>query len=90
MSIPRPYTQEPAEDGFLRTFSKETDPMDLVWHRDNADRTFTVLEGEGWMFQRDNESPVKMEKGKSYSVDKMVYHRAIKGDTDLKIKVREY
>ena len=63
--------------------------MDLVWHRDTENRSFTVLEGKGWQFQRDNELPVKMEKGKTYSVDKMVFHRVLKGEGALKIKVVE-
>ena len=28
----------------IRTFSKDVDPMDLVWHQDKEDRTIEILE----------------------------------------------
>ena len=32
----------------IRFFSKDVDPMDLVWHTDLEDRLIEVLEGEKW------------------------------------------
>jgi hypothetical protein len=41
----------------IRTFSKDVDPMELVWHQDDEDRTIEILEGKGWCIQRDNMLP---------------------------------
>ena len=41
--------------GNLRTFSKDVDPLSLVWHSDKEDRTIVVIEGEGWSIQKDNQ-----------------------------------
>ena len=46
----------------IRTFSKDVDPMDLVWHQDNEDRKIEIIEGEGWCIQRDNMLPRAMKK----------------------------
>ena len=53
-TLNKPYTHI----SNIRTFSKDVDPMDLIWHTDNEDRDIEVLEGEGWQFQRDNELPL--------------------------------
>ena len=46
----------------IRTFSKDVDPMDLIWHKDNEDRNIEILEGEGWKFQFDNELSIFYDK----------------------------
>ena len=35
----------------------------------------------------DNELPIKLTEGKEYFIPKGVYHRLIKGDGDLKVKI---
>ena len=49
--------------GNIRTFSKDVDPMELVWHQDSEDRDIEVLEGKGWELQMDNELPFELVKG---------------------------
>lgn len=73
---------------WIRTFS-EVDDSELVWHRDREDREITVLEGSGWKFQRDNEIPFELKKGQIFYINKMIYHRLLKGDNTLKIKIKE-
>ena len=73
--------------GNIRTFSKDVDEMDLIWHRDDEDRTIEVLEGKGWRFQRDNELPLELKEGDRIFIPKYQVHRVIKGETDLKIKI---
>jgi quercetin dioxygenase-like cupin family protein len=73
----------------IRIFSKDVDPMSLVWHQDKEDRIVEVLEGKGWMFQRDNELPLTLKEGDCISIPAMQIHRTIKGTTDLKIKIEE-
>jgi quercetin dioxygenase-like cupin family protein len=73
----------------IRIFSKDVDPMELVWHQDKEDREIEVLEGEGWMFQRDNELPLELKKGDRIFIKELEIHRVLKGSTDLKIKINE-
>jgi quercetin dioxygenase-like cupin family protein len=76
--------------GQIRTFSKDVLNEELVWHRDKNNRTVTILEGEGWKFQRDNELPISLSKGDTLEIEAYSYHRIIKGNTDLKIKIEEH
>lgn len=86
----KPYTNIETTDKFIiREFNKNIDPIELLWHRDLCDRTVTVLEGEGWYFQRDNELPLELKEEVRIFISKMEWHRVIKGDTTLKIKIEE-
>ena len=71
----------------VRTFSKDVDEMDLIWHRDDEDRNIEVLEGKGWFFQRDNELPLELKEGDRIFIPRHQVHRVIKGETDLKISI---
>jgi len=78
-----PYT----ESGNLRKFSSNTNPEDLIWHRDDEDRKIHVLSGNNWMLQFDNEIPTKLEIGKDYFINKNSWHRILKGEQDFVIKI---
>ena len=80
-----PYTDE----NTTRTFSKDVDKMSLIWHTDQEDRTVTVLEGNGWQFQRDNELPLVLSEGIRIFIPKGQIHRVIKSSTDLKLKIKK-
>ena len=54
-----PYSNK----GNIRTFSKDVDKLELVWHQDAEDRDIEILEGEGWQMQFDNELPFDIGKG---------------------------
>lgn len=71
----------------IRTFSKDVNAMDLIWHMDNENRNIEVLEGKGWKFQRDNELPLDLKEGDNIFIPRHQVHRVIKGKTDLKIKI---
>ena len=73
--------------GNIRTFSKDVDPMELVWHQDDEDREIEVLEGEGWKVQLDNRLPLALTKGDRIFITEGRIHRILKGTTDLKIKI---
>jgi quercetin dioxygenase-like cupin family protein len=73
--------------GNIRTFSKDVDPMELVWHQDDEDREIEVLEGEGWKVQLDNRLPLALTKGDRIFINEGDVHRIHKGTTDLKIKI---
>ena len=75
------------EKSKIRVFESNVDSGELHWHRDRENRLIEVLEGNGWMLQLDDELPVEMKGGNQYLIPEGVYHRTIKGDGDLKIKI---
>ena len=85
-----PFIEEQIDDyNFIRTFPKDVDEMDLIWHADKENRIITVLEGNGWKFQFDEELPIEMTEGKNISILKGVIHRVIKGNGPLVIKLQK-
>lgn len=76
-------------NGKVRVFRQDVREEDLIWHRDLKDRRLVVLEGYGWQLQIDNEIPMDLLEGHSYGIDKNEYHRLIKGDGDLVIRIYE-
>ena len=85
-----PYTNiETPPTHIIREFNENIDPIELKWHRDLNARKITVLNGEGWYFQRDNELPFELKEGVSIFINALEWHRVIKGDTTLKIKIEE-
>ena len=78
-----PYT----DNSNIRTFSKDVNTMDLIWHMDDEDRNIEVLEGKGWKFQRDDELPLDLTEGIRIFIPRHQVHRVIKGETDLKIHI---
>ena len=85
-----PYTNIEVTDKYIiREFNENIDPIELKWHRDLNSRTVTVLEGNGWYFQKDNELPVELKEGVRIFIPALEWHRVIKGNTTLKIKIEE-
>ena len=83
-----PYSDEPInEDVKIRTFGVNVNTEELKWHRDREDRLVEVIEGDGWFIQFDNELPKPLLPGKQYIIPEGMYHRVIKGETSLKIKI---
>ena len=78
-----------SDKGNIRTFSKDTDEMSLIWHTDRENRDITVLEGEDWKFQRDNELPMLLSKGDRLHIPEGQIHRILKGTTDLILKIEK-
>jgi quercetin dioxygenase-like cupin family protein len=85
----KPYKEVLNNNSRIREFKVNTPNKELVWHRDEKDRYVTVLEGEGWHFQLDNELPLELQKKDVIFIPKQKYHRVLKGKTDLLIKIEE-
>ena len=85
----KPYTEIKVRNGRVRVFRENVREEDLIWHRDLKDRSLHVLEGNGWKLQRDNEEPMDLLECHNYSIDKMEYHRVIKGEGDLVVRIYE-
>ena len=86
-----PFEEEQIDKyNFIRTFPADVDEMDLIWHADKENRIITVLEGNGWKFQFDEELPIEMTEGLSISILKGRLHRIIKGKGPLKINLQKH
>ena len=85
-----PYEDVILEDGaIIRTFAEGLNEEELIWHRDRNDREIAVLSGNGWQLQMDNKLPEELKSGRLYYINKEEYHRLIKGNGTLKLKIWE-
>lgn len=89
ISSGKPYSEVLEDDYIIREFSSDVNESELVWHRDKQSRKVTVIQGEGWKIQMDNSLPQELEKGNSYYIPMMEYHRLIKGKGNLLIQIKE-
>jgi hypothetical protein len=46
-----------------------------------------VLSGNGWELQKEDKLPEELEIGKDYFIIKNNYHRVIKGEGDLVLRI---
>ena len=89
----KPYKEERLEKHgtretyIVREFDEDLEDRELIWHRDEDTRRVTVLNGQDWKLQLDNELPQTLIVGKKYAIPKMVYHRVIKGQGNLVVKI---
>jgi hypothetical protein len=82
----RPYTDlEVTKEYILREFSENIDPIELLWHRDNEDRTIEIVGETDWMVQLDNKLPSSLNE--RIFIKRHKWHRVIKGTGTLKIKI---
>lgn len=74
---------------FRRTFKTTTTDSELVWHRDKCRRLVKVIAGNGWKFQYDNTVPFEINIGDEFIIPPNIFHRLIKGYTDLILEITE-
>ena len=85
-----PFEQIEKEGKLIRTFSTDVDSEELMWHQDLKDRKVTVIEGNGWLFQMENELPIKLEDAKQIFIPKLAWHRVLKGNDRLIVEIEEF
>ena len=85
----KPYTEIVKGNTRVRVLNENVDSHELVWHRDKKDRVVEVLQSNGWKFQMDNELPQTLKRGDVLEIKKNTYHRVLKGEGDLVIKIIE-
>lgn len=85
----KPYLEIVKDNVITRVIPKNVTSAELVWHRDRNDRVVEILQSEGWKFQMDNELPQTLKRGDILEIEKNTYHRVIKGEGDLVIKITE-
>ena len=85
----KPYTDIETGPGYvIREFTVNIDPIELLWHRDNEDRTVEVIEcGPGWKMQLDDQLPQNLEPKTSIFILRHQWHRVIKGEGKLIVKI---
>lgn len=72
---------------YIREFSSDVDIHELEWHLDREDRIVEVIENKNWLFQLDNQLPILLKH--TIFVPKETYHRIIKGDGKLIVKINK-
>ena len=83
----KPYEEKVEEGYHIRTFSKDTNESELVWHRDKEDRIVESIGDTDWMVQLDNGIPTPLTE--KVSIPKNTYHRVIKGSGELKVRIKK-
>jgi len=84
----KPYKDIEVTDKYIiREFNENIDPIELMWHRDNENRTVEILGETNWKLQLDNQLPTSMN-GPIY-IPRHLYHRVIKGTGNLLLKIHK-
>ncbi len=82
----KPYKDLEVTDSYIiREFSENIDPIELMWHRDDENRTVEIIGETDWKLQLDNQLPTSMNQ--SIFIPKHEWHRVIKGTGTLKLKI---
>jgi hypothetical protein len=82
----RPYTDiEVTDEYIIREFNENIDPIELMWHRDDEDRTVEVMGKTDWKLQLENQLPTSINQ--PIFIPRYEWHRAIKGTGNLKLKI---
>ncbi len=82
----KPYKDiEVTNKYIIREFNENIDPIELLWHRDNEDRTIEILGETDWKVQLDNELPTSLNQ--PIFIPRHHWHRVIKGNGNLRLKI---
>ena len=82
----RPYTDiEVTDEYIIREFNENIDPIELMWHRDDEDRTVEVIGKTNWKLQLENQLPTSINQ--LIFIPRHEWHRAIKGTGNLRLKI---
>jgi hypothetical protein len=82
----RPYIDIEVTDKYIiREFSENIDPIELLWHRDDENRTVEIIGETDWKIQLDDQLPTSMNQ--PIFIPRHEWHRVIKGSGTLKLKI---
>ena len=88
MDSGKPYTDIEVTDSYIiREFNENIDPIELLWHRDDENRTIEILGETDWKVQLDNQLPTSMND--PIFIQRHEWHRVIKGTGTLKLKIHK-
>ncbi len=84
----KPYTDLEVTDKYIiREFTEDINPIELMWHRDDEDRTLEIIGETDWMIQLDNSLPILLEG--NIFIPRHEWHRVIKGQKNLLVKINK-
>jgi len=84
----RPYIDIEVTDSYIvREFNENIDPIELLWHRDDENRTVEIIGETDWKVQLDNQLPTSINH--PIFIKKHEWHRVIKGTGNLKLKIHK-
>jgi|TARA_R110000787_G_scaffold174698_1_gene287277 hypothetical protein len=82
----KPYKDLEITDQYiLREFNDSVDPIELLWHRDNEDRTIEIVGETDWAIQLENKLPTSLND--RIFIPKHQWHRVVKGTEKLLLKI---
>ena len=82
----KPYTDlEITNKYIIREFGDDIDPIELMWHRDDQDRTIEIIGETDWAIQLENSLPTSLNE--RIFIKRHEWHRVIKGTGDLILKI---
>jgi hypothetical protein len=67
--------------------SENIDPIELLWHRDDENRTVEIIGETDWKLQLDNQLPTSINE--PIFIPRHEWHRVIKGTGKLKLKIHK-
>ena len=83
-----PYKDiQSSDNSVIRVFDQDIDPIELMWHRDDEDRTLEIIDETDWKLQFDNELPILLKD--HIFIPRHAWHRVIKGTGTLKLKINK-
>lgn len=87
-----PFSEQVKDNIKIRKFAADVDSAELVWHRDACDRTVKVIQSMGWYLQMDDELPVELVQGETYTIEKEKWHRVIRKNaaSELVLEITEF
>jgi len=84
----KPYKDiEVTNQYIIREFTENIDPIELMWHRDDENRTVEIIGETDWKLQLENELPTSINS--PIFIPKHEWHRVIKGTGILKLKIHK-
>ena len=84
-----PFIEKIENEFHIRTFKSDLNETELKWHFDEEDRIVICEEDTDWLFQMDNQLPTKIDRNTPIFIPEGEYHRIIKGNGDLTLKVKK-
>ena len=88
MDSGKPYIDIEVTDNYIiREFNENIDPIELLWHRDDENRTVEIIGKTDWKVQLDNQLPTSMND--PIFIQRHEWHRVIKGTGTLKLKIHK-
>jgi hypothetical protein len=83
-----PYIDIEVTDNYIiREFNENIDPIELMWHRDDENRTIEIIGETDWKVQLDNQLPTSINQ--PIFIQRHEWHRVIKGTGTLKLKIHK-